>query len=150
MERTAAQALRMYMRTYSLFKSGRLSTNIKLTIYKAHIRSVMTSACPTWYYAADAHLLKSQRLQNKVLRATGNLYRCTQVHELYVTFKIPFVYAYMTKLCRIHAEFILNHVNPNVRCTGEEEARHRKYRRLKVGDSQAYDRSADYLQFQSH
>jgi hypothetical protein len=43
-ERTVAKALRTYIRTYSLFKSDRLSTNIKLTLYKALIRSIMTYA----------------------------------------------------------------------------------------------------------
>jgi hypothetical protein len=80
MERTVAKALRTYLRTYSLFKRECLSTNIKLTLYKAMIRSVMTYACPTWEYAADAHLLKLQRLQNIVLRATGNL-DLTDAHQ---------------------------------------------------------------------
>jgi hypothetical protein len=60
-ERTVAKVLRMYLRTYSVFKSERLSTIIKLTLYKALIRSVMTYACPTWEYAMDAHLLNLQR-----------------------------------------------------------------------------------------
>jgi hypothetical protein len=34
-ERTAAKALRTHVRTHSLFRSRRLSTNIKLTLYKA-------------------------------------------------------------------------------------------------------------------
>jgi hypothetical protein len=33
--------------------------------------------------------------------------------------------------------------NPNVRGIGQGEARHRKYKRLKLGGSQAYDLSAD-------
>jgi hypothetical protein len=44
-ERTVAKALRTYVRTYSLFRSWHLSTNIKLQLYKALIRSVMTYAC---------------------------------------------------------------------------------------------------------
>jgi hypothetical protein len=95
--RTAAKALRTYIRIYSLFKSGPLSKNIKLMLYKALIRSVMTYACPTWEYAADAHLMKLQRLQNRVLRAIGNLHRCTPVRELHVAFKIPYVYDYIIK-----------------------------------------------------
>jgi hypothetical protein len=79
-EKTVAKALRTYIRTYSLFKSKRLSTNIKLKLYKALIRSVMTHACPTWKYVADAHLLKLQCLQNIVLRATGNLDKRIPVH----------------------------------------------------------------------
>jgi hypothetical protein len=81
--------------TYSLFKSERLSTNFKLALYKALIRSVMTYACPTWEYEADAHLLKLQRLQNRVLRVTGNLDRCTPVRELHKAFQIPYVYDYV-------------------------------------------------------
>jgi hypothetical protein len=103
----------------------------------------MTHACPTWEYAADAHLLKLQRLQNRVLRTTENLDRCTPLRELRVAFKIPYVCDYITKLCRTQAEVILNHVNPNVRVIGQRETRHRKYRRLKLGGNQAYDRSAD-------
>jgi hypothetical protein len=37
---------RTFTRTWSLFKSERLSANTKLTLYKALIRSVMTYVCP--------------------------------------------------------------------------------------------------------
>jgi hypothetical protein len=70
-ERTVAKALREYVRTYSTFKRKRLSTNIKLTLDKALIGPVMTYGCPTWEYAMDVHLLKLQRLQNRVLHVTG-------------------------------------------------------------------------------
>jgi hypothetical protein len=36
-----------------------------------------------------------------VLRAIGKLDRCSTVRELHVAFKIPYVYDYITKLCRI-------------------------------------------------
>jgi hypothetical protein len=87
-------------------------------------------------------LMKLQRLQNRVLRAIGNLDRSTPVRDLHLGFKIPYVYNYITKLCRRKAEVILNHENPNVRVTGQGEARHRKYKRLKLGGGQAYDRSS--------
>jgi hypothetical protein len=35
---------------------------------------------------------------------------------------------------------ILNHNNENVRNIGQGEAHHRKYKRLKLGGGQAYDR----------
>jgi hypothetical protein len=41
-EETVAKVLRTYIRTYSLIRSSRLSTNIKHTLYKALIRAVMT------------------------------------------------------------------------------------------------------------
>jgi hypothetical protein len=50
---------------------------------------------------------------------------------------------YMIKLCRQQAEVILNHDNENVRYIGQGEARHRKYKRFKLGGGQAYDRSSD-------
>jgi hypothetical protein len=52
------------------------------------IRPVMT-----WdrEYAADAHLLKRERLQNRVFRVAGKLDRCIQDREMRVGFKIPFV-----------------------------------------------------------
>jgi hypothetical protein len=67
-----AKAFRIFIRTYSLFKCERLSANIKLTLHKALIRSVMTYASPLWELAADTHLLKWQRLQNKELRMLAN------------------------------------------------------------------------------
>jgi hypothetical protein len=59
-----------------------------------------------------------------------------------MTFNIPYVYYYITKLCRQQAEVILKHYNENVRNTGQGEAPHWKYRRLKLGGGEAYDRSS--------
>jgi hypothetical protein len=129
-ERTVAKALLTYVRTYSLFRSGCLSTNIKLTLDRILIRSVMTYACPTWEYVVDVHLFKLQHLQSRVLCSIGNLDRCTPVCKLHVAFKIPYVYDYINKLCRTQAEVILNHVNSNVCGTGHGVARHKKYKRL--------------------
>jgi hypothetical protein len=49
-----------------------------------------------------------------------------------VIFKIPYIYDYVTKLCRTQAEVFLNHVNPNVSGTGQEEARHRECKKLEL------------------
>jgi hypothetical protein len=56
-----------------------------------------------------------------------------------VAFKIPYVYDYITKLCRMPAEVILNHRNTIIRGIGVVEAVYRKYKRLKLGGGQAYD-----------
>jgi hypothetical protein len=87
---------------------------------------VLTYACPAWEFAADSHLLKLQRLQNRVLRTIGNFPWRTSVRELHKAFSIPYVYDYMTKLSRQQAEVIQNHENKNVRNIGQGEARHRK------------------------
>jgi hypothetical protein len=60
-----------------------------------------------------------------------------------MAFHLPHLYEYITKLCRLQAEIILNHDNENVRNIGQGEARHRKCKRLKLGGDQAYDRSND-------
>jgi hypothetical protein len=49
------KSFRAFIRAYSLFKSELLSVNIKLTLYKAFIRSIMTYASPAWEFAANTH-----------------------------------------------------------------------------------------------
>jgi hypothetical protein len=99
-------------------------------------------ASPAWEFAANTHLLKFQRLQNKALCTTGNFLRSTPVRELHKAFNIPYIYDYITKLSRQQAEVKRNHENANVRHIGQGEARHRKHKRLKLCGGQAYDRSS--------
>jgi hypothetical protein len=69
----------------------------------------MTYCCPAWKFVTDSQLLKLQRLQNKVLRTTGNFPRHIPVRDLHMAFKLPYSYDYITKLCRQQAEVMLNH-----------------------------------------
>jgi hypothetical protein len=103
----------------------------------------MTYACPAWEFATDIHLQKLQRPQNKVLRTIGNFPSCTLTRDLRMTFNLPYIYDYITKLCRQQAEVIQNHENENICNIEQDEPRHRKYKGLKLGGSQAYDRSSD-------
>jgi hypothetical protein len=102
----------------------------------------MTYACPTWEFAEETHLLNLQRLQNKVFRAIGKLPRRTPVRDLHMAFQIPYVFDYITKTSRQQAEAIQNHENLKVRYIGQGEARHRKYKRLKLGGGHVHDRSS--------
>jgi hypothetical protein len=61
---------------------------------------------------------------------------------MHKAFHIPYVYDYITKLCRQQAEAIQNHENENVRYIEQGEARHRKYKRLKLGGGHVYDCSS--------
>jgi hypothetical protein len=45
-EMIEAKAFRTFITIYFLFKSERLSINIKLTLHKALMRIIMTYACP--------------------------------------------------------------------------------------------------------
>jgi hypothetical protein len=66
----------------------------------------MTYACPTWEFSADAHPLKLQHLQNKVLCTIGNFLRRTLVRDLQMAFNLRNVYDYITKLCSQQAEHV--------------------------------------------
>jgi hypothetical protein len=98
-EMIEAKAFRTFFRIYSLFKSERLSANIKLTLHKALIRSVLTYACPTWEFAANVHLLKLHCLQN----GSPQHLKFAKAHSG------PYVYDYMTELSGQQAEVIQNH-----------------------------------------
>jgi hypothetical protein len=78
----------------------------------------MAYACPTREFAAEPHLLKLQRVQNKVLRTIGHFLRHTSIRDMHVAFQVPYVYDYITKLSRRQAEIIHNHENENVRNIG--------------------------------
>jgi hypothetical protein len=98
----------------------------------------MTYACSTWELAAESHLIKLQRLQNKVLRVIGGLPRRTPTHYMHMKRQIPYVYDFITKTCRKQAEVTRNNDNENVRSIGTGEAQHRKHKRLKLGGVQAH------------
>jgi hypothetical protein len=84
-----------------------------------------------------------ERLQNRVLCSTGCFPKRTPVRELHMAFNIPYIYDYITKLSRQEAKVIQNNENANVRNIEQGEARQRKYKRLKLGGGQEYDRSSD-------
>jgi hypothetical protein len=91
---------------------------------------------------ADTYLLQLQFLQNKVLRTTGNFPRCTLISNMHMDFNVRYVYSNTKKVSRQQAEVIQNHENEHVRSKGQGEARHRKYKRLKLGGGQSYDSSS--------
>jgi len=134
-----AKALWIFISIYPLLKNECLSVDTKLTLYKALIRSILTYACPAWEFVADSYLLKLQHLWNKVLCTIGNLPQCTLTCDLHMVFKIPYLDNFITKLCRQKATVVLNHENVSIHSIGQDEAWHGKYKRFKLGGSQAYD-----------
>jgi hypothetical protein len=102
----------------------------------------MTYACPAWEFAAECHLFKLQRPQNKVLRPIGNFPKRTSVRDMHTAFHMPYVYDYKTKSCTQQAEVIQNHENENIIYIGQGEARHKKYKGLKLGGGHVYDCSS--------
>jgi hypothetical protein len=51
---------------------------------------------PAWEFAAESHLLKLQRLQNKVLRTTRKFPKRTSVRDMNKAFHMRYVYVYIT------------------------------------------------------
>jgi hypothetical protein len=60
------KAFRTIIRVYSLLKNELLSVNIKSTLHKALIRTIMT-CLPHLGICGNKDLMKLQRLQNRVL-----------------------------------------------------------------------------------
>jgi hypothetical protein len=139
-EMIEAKTLRTFIRVHSIFESKRLSANIKLT-HKALISIIMT-CLPRLEICGRQSSPETAAPGNKVLRIIGKFSSHTLVRDLHMIFRLPYVYDYVTKLYRQQAEVIHNHDTANVRNFGQGEARRRKhiYRRLKLGDGQAYDR----------
>jgi hypothetical protein len=79
----------------------------------------MTYACPAWEFAADTHLMELQRLQNKVLRTTGKFPRNTPIRDMHISFQMPYVYNFITKLCKQQAKVIQRHENIHVTNIGQ-------------------------------
>jgi hypothetical protein len=101
-----------------------------MLLHKALFRLVITYACLAWESAADTNLLKLQCLQNKFLHTVRSFPRRTQVHDFHTAFSHPYVYDYITKLCKQQTEVIQNHENEYVHSTGQGKAGHKKYKRL--------------------
>jgi hypothetical protein len=98
---------------------------------------------PRLGFAASKNLLKLRRLQNKFFRTVGNFPRRIPIRDVHTAFKLPYMYDYIRKLCRQQAEVIQNNENTDIRNTGHCEPRCKKYKRLKLGGGQAYDRSSN-------
>jgi hypothetical protein len=111
-ERAVKKTLRTCIRACFILKNERLITDMTQILYKTAIRWVMVYSCPSWECTADAHLLKLQRLQMRVVRA-NNLDRRRTFRRPHVPFNIRYVYDYITKLCRRQAEGIQNQLNPD-------------------------------------
>jgi hypothetical protein len=72
-----------------------------------------------WEFAANRPHFEIAAFENK---AIGKFPRCTSFHELHVAFQVPYVFDYVTKLCRQQADVIKDHENANGPDIGKGEA----------------------------
>jgi hypothetical protein len=107
-----AKAFRTFIAIYYLLKSERLRGNIKLTLQKALIRSVMTCL----------HRLGILKIAAPTKQGSphhGHFPMCTQFRDLHTAFNLPYKYDYIIKLCMQQAEVIQNLENEHVRSKGQ-------------------------------
>jgi len=93
---------------------------------------MLTYACPSWEFAADRNCSDCKTESSAPF---GNLPRYNPIRNF------PYLYDYVRQLCREQASVIHNHDNIVIRTNGQGEAPHWKYKRLKLGGGQTYDRS---------
>jgi hypothetical protein len=67
-----------------------------------------------------------------VVSSRGKFPRNTPIRDMHISFQIPYVYDCISKLCRQQAQVIQHYEYTHVRNIGQGEARHRKYKRLKL------------------
>lgn len=65
---TEVKSFRTFVRVYFLFRSDRLSCDVKIAVRNALIGYMMTYACPAWEFTADIEVLNLQHLRNKDAR----------------------------------------------------------------------------------
>jgi len=124
-------------------KSEHLSVNIKLTFYKALIRSIIAYAYPAWGFAADSHVLKLQRLQSPphhfVIYQGAHRPAICMWCSKFRTFYTILLKKTMHTAGNSHTKSWKCY---EVRNIGQGEAQHRKYKRLKLAGGQADDCSS--------
>jgi hypothetical protein len=86
--------------------------------------------------------MKLQRLQNTVHCTIDKLSKTFTDHrEIHVVFSIPYIYGFITRLCRQQADVIRNHENAYIGRIGINAVAHRKGKRLKLCGGRAYNSS---------
>jgi hypothetical protein len=75
--------------------------------------------------------LETAASEKKVIRTVCNSLRGTLTRDLHMAFKIPYLYDFVTKLCRQQATVTLNHANVNIRKIGQGMAQHSKKKKKK-------------------
>jgi hypothetical protein len=101
----------------------------------------MTYACPAWEFAAEIHLLKLQRLQNKVLCTIDNFPKAHIGSRYACSFQCS-VRLRLHNVMQKTSRDLHNHESENVHNIGQGETPQKKNKRLKLGGGHLYDYSS--------
>lgn len=90
-------------------RKSKLSVENKILIFKAALRPIYTYACPIFADIAKTHLMKLQRIQNKILKMILNLPWYTPTQDIHQTNNIEMVNDFIQKLstnyrCRMESQ----------------------------------------------
>jgi hypothetical protein len=82
-------------------------------------------------------------LHNKIFYTISKFPKCTPVCQLHMAFQVPYIYDYITKLCRQQAEVLQNDENANFHDIRKVKPDTENNKGLKLGCNQAQDCSSD-------
>jgi hypothetical protein len=82
----------------------------------------MTYACPALGTCCRHSVNETVKPENKCLHTNGNFTRHTQGHNLYMSLRLQYEYAYIIKFCSKQVEVIENHKNANFHNIGQGKA----------------------------
>ena len=90
-------------------RKSKLSVENKILIFKVVLRPIYTYACPIFTDIAKTHLMKLQRIQNKILKMILNLPWYTSTQDIHQTNNIEMVNDFIQKLsanyrCRMESQ----------------------------------------------
>jgi hypothetical protein len=95
-----------------------LVMDIKLHLYKAIIRSMMTYAAPVWCGISDSTYRTLQVVQNKCLRVITNSERGTPIRHLHDRTGLPMMQPYIMNMAARFYKQCMYHPNPLIRIIG--------------------------------
>lgn len=94
-----------------LNRNSILSTENKLLLYKAIVRSAMSYACPVWSMICNSKYDKLQVVQNKFLRLAGNFNRYSYIKQMHDCLNVEFFECFVKRITKNYFDKLDNHTN---------------------------------------
>lgn len=110
-----AKTNKQYGAIYPLLnKNSKINLRTKTNIYKSLLRPVLTYGAPSWCTASKTHLIKIQRMQNKILKTIANTPRHALNRVLHNDLEIPTINNFFDKIITNYYKRVDASTNPLV------------------------------------
>jgi len=104
-----------FFRYKSLFYSKHLNSRVKILMYQALVRPIITYGCPIWFNISPSYMERIRKFERKCLRACTSLFRNPQSHYTkYVSNEKLYKEANIIRIDNFIIELIRNYIK---RCT---------------------------------